>query len=432
MNVGMIVYSQSGHTLKVARKLEQALSDAGHAVTLERIQPVGLARPGLTDVPLKVQPKIDGYEALVLGTPVWGGTPASPMASYLAQLASLQGKRVVCLVTGFFPASWGRNQALAQLRATCEEKGATVRGTGSVGWWSFQRKRQIAEVVEYLSGLLQQEEASAVGTLAVGGKWEDGSMTELKGQLKGGVFLSSMMGVTDGAFCARTLQGKHGVAMVQTGAYLAEPTATDEDKGAHGRSFLPAGAEACAAFLAADCRSIQEVADVAICMNLATPKLEWGLEAAECFAQAGGDAVELNVHGGYGRYLEQGKLRAMVRPEHQDELLRWVAALVRLDVPLIVKYHGGSERAHLVSALRRMANLPVLGVHVNVRDEATKRPDVELVRALRTLIPGLFMVSGYVRSPEDAEALFAAGADMVGVAAPVREDPAFLRRITAA
>jgi tRNA-dihydrouridine synthase len=254
-------------------------------------------------------------------------------------------------------------------------------------------------------------------------------MTALAKQLRGGLFVSSMMGVTDGAFCARTLKGKHRTAMVQTGAYLAEPTATDEDKGPHARCFLPSDLKACAAWLAADIRPIQEVADVAICMNLATPRLEWGLEAAEAFAQAGGDAVELNAHGSYRRYLDHGKLRAMVQPEHQDELLRWIAALVQLDLPLIVKYHGSSERAHLVSALRRMANLPVLGVHVNVRDAETQRPNLDLVRALRPLIPGLFLVSGYVRSPEDTQALLDAGADMVGAAEPLREDAGYIRRI---
>jgi tRNA-dihydrouridine synthase len=242
-----------------------------------------------------------------------------------------------------------------------------------------------------------------------------------------------MMGVTDGAWCARVLgtrpQGDHGWAMVQTGAYLAEPTATAKEIGPDARSFLPADVEAWVDFLADDCRRIREVAEVAICMNLATPRLEWGLEAARCFARAGGDAVELNVHGGYSRYLKQGKLRAMVQPEHQDELLRWVAALSRLDIPLIIKYYGNSARVHLISVLRRMANLPILGVHVNVRDDATRRPDVELVRALRPLVPGLFLASGYVRSPDDARALFEAGADMVGVAAPLREDAAYIRTL---
>ena len=73
---------------------------------------------------------------------------------------------------------------------------------------------------------------------------------DLYARLRGGFFLSSMMGITDGAFCARTLEGDHRTAMVQTGAYLAEPTATAEDKGVDARCFLPAGAEACAAFLA--------------------------------------------------------------------------------------------------------------------------------------------------------------------------------------
>ena len=51
-------------------------------------------------------------------------------------------------------------------------------------------------------------------------------MSELQKRLKGGFFVSSMMGVTDGAFCARVLgtrqQGAPPCAMVQTGAYLGE------------------------------------------------------------------------------------------------------------------------------------------------------------------------------------------------------------------
>ena len=73
-------------------------------------------------------------------------------------------------------------------------------------------------------------------------------MKTLEQQLKGGFFLSSMMSITDGAFCARTLEGDHRTAMVQTGAYLAEPSATAEDKGADARCFLPAGAEAAPPF----------------------------------------------------------------------------------------------------------------------------------------------------------------------------------------
>lgn len=247
--------------------------------------------------------------------------------------------------------------------------------------------------------------------------------------LKGGLFLSSMMGVTDGPFCA---ERSAGCAMVQLGAYLAEPTATAEDVGPHTRSFLPADPEACAAFLAEDVRQAKGPSDVLTCMNLATPVLAWGLEATEAFGQVGGDIVELNVHGGYGRYLEQGKLRAMVLPEHQGELYRWVEAFVQLDVPLIVKFHGQSERAHLLPVLDEMARLSPFGVHVNVREAQTEKPDLDLVRTVKAHYPGFLLVSGYVRSADDARAVFDAGADMVGIAAPAIEDAGYIQRIAEA
>ena len=154
MNVGIIVYSQTGHTLSVAVKLQEALSAAGHAVNLEQVKTAGPVRPGAANVTLETQPEIDRYDALVFGSPVHGGVPAPAMASYLEQIASLQGKKVACLVTGVFPAGWGRNQTIAQMVKICESKGATVCGSGSVGWWSLGRRRQIAAVVDDLAGCL--------------------------------------------------------------------------------------------------------------------------------------------------------------------------------------------------------------------------------------------------------------------------------------
>jgi len=249
---------------------------------------------------------------------------------------------------------------------------------------------------------------------------------DLRGVLQNGLFLSSMMGVTDGAFCA---QRSGGCAMVQLGAYLAEPTATAEDIGPHAQSFLPAEPGACASFLAEEVRQAKGLADVVTCVNLATPRLEWGLEATERFGQAGGDIVELNVHGGYGRYLKRGKLRAMVLPEHRGELFRWVEAFAQLDVPLIVKFHGQSERAHLLPVLDEMARLSPFGVHVNVREDQTKKPNLNLVPLVKEHYPGFLLVSGYVRSADDARALFEAGADMVGIAAPAIEDAGYIQRI---
>jgi flavodoxin len=156
MEIGIVVYSHTGHTLSVAVKLKEKLSAAGHAVTLEQVEPAGPVSLSARHAELKTKPEIDAYDALVFGSPAWGGVPAAPMTSYLAQVSSLQGKKVVCLVTGLFPPGWGRNQTSAQMQAICKAKGATVCGSGSVGWLSLSRKRQVARVVDRLAHLFGQ------------------------------------------------------------------------------------------------------------------------------------------------------------------------------------------------------------------------------------------------------------------------------------
>jgi len=155
MKIGLFVYSFSGHTIAVARALHAALARAGHTVDLKQIEPALPVRQGQKSASLRTVPSIHGYDALVFGTCVRGGLMAAPMAGLLAQIPPLDGLPVACLVTGFFPANLGRTQTLAQMRAACEAKGARLLGTGSVGWFSLRRKRQIAETVAHLSGLFQ-------------------------------------------------------------------------------------------------------------------------------------------------------------------------------------------------------------------------------------------------------------------------------------
>ena len=153
MDIGIIVYSHTGHTLSVAMKLKEKLSAAGHAVNLERVEVSGSARLGAADAQLKTKPKIDTYDALVFGSPVRGGMMPPAMTSYLEQVTSLRGKKVACLVTHFFPPGWGANQTINQMKEICESKGATVCGSGNVGWPRLGRKRQVADVVDNLSRL---------------------------------------------------------------------------------------------------------------------------------------------------------------------------------------------------------------------------------------------------------------------------------------
>jgi flavodoxin len=152
MNICIVVYSITGHTLSVATKLQEKLTAAGHAVTMERLETTGPAGLSGEHSPLKNRPAVDAYDGLVFGSPVRGGTLPPPVASYLNQLTSLDGKQVACLVTGFFPvAGWGREQVIAQMSQICTSKGATICATGSVGWFSLNRRKQISQVVDQLS-----------------------------------------------------------------------------------------------------------------------------------------------------------------------------------------------------------------------------------------------------------------------------------------
>jgi tRNA-dihydrouridine synthase len=242
---------------------------------------------------------------------------------------------------------------------------------------------------------------------------------ELRNKLSGGIFLSSMMDITDGKYCAERSQG---CAMIQLGAYLAEPSEYGKE-----RWFLPSNPAECTTFFKDELRYLKNL-DAVTCLNLATPKLEWGLEAAECFHDAGGDIVELNVHGGYMPYLEQGKLKAMVLPENRTELYRWVEVFTELDVPLIVKFRAGfiKDFTHILDHIKEY---DVFGVHFNIADEENKRPSIDFLHGLKRDQYSL-LVSGFVRSWEDVDELLGAGADLVGVARPTRENAYFIKQIT--
>ncbi len=234
------------------------------------------------------------------------------------------------------------------------------------------------------------------------------------------LFLSSMMGVSDGYFCS---ERSEGCAMVQIGAYLAEPPAYPETD-----SVLPRGQKECIDFLGEECRRARENSTVQICLNLATPRLKWGLDASECFYKAGGDIVELNIHGGYQPYLRLGKLKAMVLPENRHELFRWLEAFSKMEIPIIVKFREGVV-VDYGPILDNVVKLNLFGVHFNIRNEQTKVPHLEFVKAIKEKYSFFLLVSGHIRSSEMVRKLFEAGADMVGFAEPTIKDSRFISRI---
>jgi len=154
MNIGIILYSETGNTYSVSQKLKEKLVQAGHSVNMERLKVIGNVRPGAKDVKFEMLPDTDSYDALVFGSPVQAFSLSSAMTTYLSQIKSLKGKNAALLVTQFFPFPWlGGNRAIGQMKKICESKGANVYGTAVVNWSKPNREKQITEMVEKLSKL---------------------------------------------------------------------------------------------------------------------------------------------------------------------------------------------------------------------------------------------------------------------------------------
>ncbi len=148
MNIGIVVYSQTGNTLSVAQGLSDRLSSQGHTVTVDRLETASPAGPGQV-VELTRVPNILAYGALVLASPVHAFSLAAPMQQYLADIDHLQGKPVALFVTQHFPFPWmGGMRALGQLRRICQDKGATIMGESIINWSHPRRDQTIQMTIE--------------------------------------------------------------------------------------------------------------------------------------------------------------------------------------------------------------------------------------------------------------------------------------------
>jgi NAD(P)H dehydrogenase (quinone) len=151
MNIGIIIYSQTGNTRRVAAKLAEALAVAGHRAVLEEVKVAGERKQGSKDFELGPLPSLGGYDALVLGAPVEAFSLSPIMAKYLQAVPTFEKKGVACLVTQAFPYPWlGGNRAVRTLRKLVEGKGGTILGHHVVNWMGAGLDERIARGVEHL------------------------------------------------------------------------------------------------------------------------------------------------------------------------------------------------------------------------------------------------------------------------------------------
>ena len=118
MKIGIIIHSQSGHTLLVAHKLFEQFLNGGHTVSIARVTASNDSETNVDSIKLSCVPSIDEFDMLVFGAPVRGFMLSPVMQAYLRQLKFLKGKVVLGFVTQFFPnPNMVGNQAIERLSA---------------------------------------------------------------------------------------------------------------------------------------------------------------------------------------------------------------------------------------------------------------------------------------------------------------------------
>ena len=152
MEIGIIVYSKTGHTYSVAEKLQKKLKADGHSVELEEVKPVGEVKPK-ENITFENKPDIDAYDAVIFGSPVHAFSLAPAMKEYLTQIQSLEGKKVACYVTKGLPfKSTGGKQAISEMTKIVQSKGGNMLGTDILVWKGGKLKN-IIKLVDKLSAL---------------------------------------------------------------------------------------------------------------------------------------------------------------------------------------------------------------------------------------------------------------------------------------
>ena len=155
MKVGIVFHSQTGTTRNFAETVAKALQAKGHTADVLEISAETDIKPHQADVRLKSFPDCSGYDALMIGGPIWAfGISPVPVA-FAAGLKDLAGKKVLPFATMGAPvAIMGGTQGMSRMKRCLEKSGATVL-QGVVGTaWARRTDEEKQKVVARIEALL--------------------------------------------------------------------------------------------------------------------------------------------------------------------------------------------------------------------------------------------------------------------------------------
>ncbi|MFO7942092.1 MAG: hypothetical protein R6U92_05580 [Bacillota bacterium] len=155
MTVGIVVYSHTGNTLGVAKRLEDRLRQMGEDAKLMRVETPDQYQPGRGSVPPMELPDISGCDTLVFASPVHAFSLSQVMAHCLREIDIPEGTPSAGLVTQHLPYTWlGGNRALRGIREVCTARGSRFLGGAVVNWSRRDREARIEEAIDDLARTL--------------------------------------------------------------------------------------------------------------------------------------------------------------------------------------------------------------------------------------------------------------------------------------
>jgi NAD(P)H dehydrogenase (quinone) len=150
MHIGIFVHSQSGHTSTMGMAVTSRLREKGHEVDIELIKPAGRVHPRMKHVEFRDDvPDMSPYDAVLFGGPVWAFTASPVVGSFIKEIPTLKGKKVLCFSTSGFPtAISGAKGGLKKLGLLLEEAGAAVLEGEPLFWGVGCSKKKMAAAAE--------------------------------------------------------------------------------------------------------------------------------------------------------------------------------------------------------------------------------------------------------------------------------------------
>jgi len=155
MKIGIFVHSQSGNTAKLGLAMTHVLREKGHDVSVELLRPVNKVRARMRSVTFRNLPDVNEYDAVLVGGPILAFGASPVIVSFLKQLATLKGKKVLCFTTSGFPTFFsGAKRCIAKVNDLFGELEATPLPGVPLFWGIYCSKKKIDATVAYICSLI--------------------------------------------------------------------------------------------------------------------------------------------------------------------------------------------------------------------------------------------------------------------------------------